>query len=86
METSAVMTPALPYKQVGKAAGLKKQKVKEVAEAMMEVLAKHVKSVGSFKVAGAINMTLEQKPATASKPASQTVRVEALKQRCTWRH
>ena len=72
-----IMTPAQAYKQVANTVGLKKKKVNEVAEAMMEVSAKQLKSVGAFKIVGALNMTLEQTVARGG--IKNTVHVEALR-------
>merc|ERR1712217_422395 len=92
---SSAMTATAAYKSVGESAGLKVKQVKECVEAYMAVAASQLKAVGSFKLAGAINMRLKKKPATPArkgvnpftkepcvfkaKPASKTVRALPLK-------
>ena len=57
--TPPPMTQKAVYKKVGETVGLQPKKVKEVAEAMMAVAAKQLKSAGSFKIAGALNLKLK---------------------------
>merc|ERR1712178_107797 len=93
--SSSVMTATAAYKSAGESAGLKVKQVKECVEAYMAVAASQLKAVGSFKLAGAINMRLKKKPATPArkgvnpftkepcvfkaKPASKTVRTLPMK-------
>merc|ERR1719436_1124275 len=93
--TSAAMTVTGAYKSVGETKGFKAKQVKECVEAYMAVAAAQLKSAGSFKLAGAINMKLKKKPATPArkgvnpftkepcvfkaKPASKTVRALPMK-------
>merc|ERR1712238_395741 len=80
---------------VAETTGLKPKQVKEAAEALMAVAAKQLKTAGSFKIAGALNLKLKKKPARPArkglnpftkepcvfkaKPASQTVRALPMK-------
>ena len=84
------MTASAAYKSVAESTGLKQKEVKDTMEALMGVAAAQLKKVGSFKIAGALNLKLKQKPATPArkgvnpftkepcvfkaKPASKTVR------------
>ena len=83
------------YVVIASVVGLKPKQVKEIAEAMMALAAKQVQSVGSFKLAGAINIKFEKQLATAghfsvhpitkepwffkAKKASQKWRIIAMK-------
>merc|ERR1712190_400351 len=87
------MTATAAYKSVAESTGLKAKDVKGTMEALMGVAADQLKKVGSFKIAGALN--LKQKPATPArkgvnpftkepcvfkaKPASKTVRALPMK-------
>merc|ERR1712014_38083 len=89
------MTATAAYKSVAESTGLKTKDVKGALEAMMSVAATQLKKVGSFKIAGALNLKLKQKPATPArkgvnpftkepcvfkaKPASKTVRALPMK-------
>merc|ERR1712087_818607 len=95
MKAGGAMTASGAYSAVAEKVGLKAKDVKGVFEAMMVVAADQLKKNGSFKVAGALNLKLKKKSATAArkgvnpftkepcvfkaKPASQTVRALALK-------
>merc|ERR1719432_270993 len=90
MKAGGPMTVSGAYSAVAEKVGLKAKDVKGVFEAMMAVAADQLKKNGSFKVAGALNLKLKKKPATAArkgvnpftkepcvfkaKPASKTVR------------
>merc|ERR1712013_751615 len=81
------------YSAVAETTGLKSKQVKEAAEALMSVAAKQLKSAGSFKIAGALNLKLKPaRPARKgvnpftkepcvfkAKPASVTVRALPMK-------
>merc|ERR1711953_844464 len=58
------MTATAAYKSVAESTGLKAKEVKGTLEALMGVAATELKKVGSFKIAGALNLKLKQKPAT----------------------
>merc|ERR1712113_489751 len=89
------MTASAAYKSVAESTGLKQKEVKDTMEALMSVAAGQLKKVGSFKIAGALNLKLKQKPATPArkgvnpftkepcvfkaKPASKTVRALPMK-------
>ena len=91
----AGMTASGAYSAVAETVGLKPKQVKDAMEALMTVAAKQLKSAGSFKLAGALNMKLKKKPARPArkgvnpftkepcvfkaKPASQTVRALPMK-------
>merc|ERR1711988_496053 len=62
-----VMTATAAYKSVAESTGLKTKDVKGAIEAMMTVAATQLKKVGSFKIAGALNLRLKQKPATPAR-------------------
>merc|ERR1712007_251074 len=95
MKSGGAMTASGAYSAVAERVGLKSKDVKGVFEAMMVVAADQLKKNGSFKVAGALNLKLKKKPATAArkgvnpftkepcvfkaKPASQTVKVLPMK-------
>merc|ERR1711920_860145 len=90
-----VMTATAAYQSVAETTGLKQKAVKGVVEAMVGVAADQLKKAGSFKIAGALNLKLKQKPATPArkgvnpftkepcvfkaKPASKTVRALPMK-------
>merc|ERR1712151_793454 len=89
------MTATAAYKSVAESTGLKAKEVKGTMEALMGVAADQLKKVGSFKIAGALNLKLKQKPATPArkgvnpftkepcvfkaKPASKTVKALPMK-------
>merc|ERR1712139_617338 len=89
------MTTTAAYKSVAESVGLKTKDVKGTMEALVGVAAYQLKKVGSFKIAGALNLKLKQKPATPArkgvnpftkepcvfkaKPASKTVRALPMK-------
>ena len=89
------MTPTAAYQSVAETTGLKQKAVKGAVEAMVGIAADQLKKVGSFKIAGALNLKLKQKPATPArkgvnpftkepcvfkaKPASKTVRALPMK-------
>merc|ERR1712228_837991 len=89
------MTATAVYQSVAETTGLKTKDVKGAVEAIMGVAAAQLKTNGSFKFAGMLNMKLKKKPATPArkgvnpftkepcvfkaKPASKTVRVLAMK-------
>merc|ERR1712238_118222 len=95
MKAGGAMTASGAYSAVAEKVGMKAKDVKGVFEAMMAVAADQLKKNGSFKIAGAINLKLKKKPATAArkgvnpftkepcvfkaKPASQTVKVFPMK-------
>merc|ERR1712190_691058 len=90
-----VMTATAAYQSVAETTGLKQKAVKGVVEAMVGIAADQLKKVGSFKIAGALNLKLKSKPATPArkgvnpfteepcvfkaKPASKTVRALPMK-------
>merc|ERR1712164_135787 len=94
-KSSGKMTATGAYSAVAEKTGLKSRQVKEVAEAVVALAATQLKKNGQFKFAGALNMKLKKKPATAArkgvnpftkepcvfkaKPASKTVRALPMK-------
>merc|ERR1712226_1209020 len=94
-KSTGKMTATGAYSAAAEKTGLKSRKVKEVAEAVIALAAEQLKKSGQFKFAGALNMKLKKKPATAArkganpftkepcvfkaKPASKTVRVLPMK-------
>merc|ERR1712224_70566 len=92
---SKAMTATGAYASVGESTGLKGKQVKECVEAYMALATAQLKTSGSFKLAGAINMKLKKKPARPAKkgvnpftkepcvfkakPASKTVRALPMK-------
>merc|ERR1719183_151305 len=94
MKTGA-MTQTSVFQSVAETTGLKTKDVKGVVDAFMGVAVAQVKSSGSFKIAGMLNMKLKKKPATKArkgvnpftkepcvfkaKPASKTVRCLPMK-------
>merc|ERR1712196_174063 len=92
---SRKMTATGAYSAVAEKTGLKTKQVRGVAEAIVALAATVLKKNGKFKCAGALNMKLKKKPATAArkgvnpftkepcvfkaKPASQTVRALPMK-------
>merc|ERR1739849_45808 len=92
---SSAMTATGAYASVGESTGLKDKQVKQCVEAYMALAAAQLKTSGSFKLAGAINMKLKKKPARPAKkgvnpftkepcvfkakPASNTVRALPMK-------
>merc|ERR1711870_109581 len=61
------MTATAAYASVAETTGLKTRAVKEVMEALVGVAADQLKKAGSFKIAGALNLKLKQKPATPAR-------------------
>merc|ERR1712070_830877 len=92
---SSAMTATGAYASVGESTGLKGKQVKECLETYMALAASQLKTSGSFKLGGTINMKLKSKPARPAKkgvnpftkepcvfkakPASKTVRALPLK-------
>merc|ERR1719450_1186418 len=95
MKAMKAMTASGAYASVGESTGLKGKQVKECLEAYMALAASQLKTSGSFKLGGTINMKLKSKPARPAKkgvnpftkepcvfkakPASKTVRALPLK-------
>ena len=91
----AAMTATASYDAVAETTGLKRKDVKSIVEGIMGVAAEELKKIGSFKLAGMLNLKLKKKPATAArkdvnpfmketcafkaKPTSKTVKVIAMK-------
>merc|ERR1712098_348201 len=91
----AAMTAHGAYSSVAEKTGLKAKDVKSVVEGVVAVAAAQLKACGKFKLAGALNLKLKKKPATAArkgvnpftkepcvfkaKPASKTVRALPMK-------
>merc|ERR1712176_962526 len=89
------MTATEACSSVATSTGLKSKDVRAVVASYMSVAAEQLKKNGSFKFAGALNLKLKKKAATAArkginpftkepcvfkaKPASRTVRALALK-------
>merc|ERR1719305_1253593 len=63
----AGMTQTGVFQSVSETTGLKTKDVKGVVEALMGVAVEQVKKSGSFKLAGMLNMTLKNKPATKAR-------------------
>ena len=64
------------YSTTAEMVGLAPKQVKELADAMMAPVAKEVNSAGSFNIAGAINIKLEKKPATAARKGVHSITKE----------
>merc|ERR1719437_376251 len=95
MKAMKAMTASGAYASVGESTGLKGKQVKECLEAYVALAASQLKTSGSFKLGGTINMKLKTKPARPAKkgvnpftkepcvfkakPASKTVRALPLK-------
>merc|ERR1711879_827980 len=95
MKAAKTMTASAAISSVATTTGLKSKDVKAVVSTYMELAAKELKKSGVFKVAGALNLKLKQKPATKArqginpftkepcvfkaKPASKTVKALPLK-------
>ena len=95
MKAKKAMTASGAYASVGESTGLKGKQVKECLEAYVALAASQLKTSGSFKLGGTINMKLKTKPARPAKkgvnpftkepcvfkakPASKTVRALPLK-------
>merc|ERR1712093_563097 len=91
----AKMTASGAYSSVSESTGLKSKDVKAAVEGLMAVAATQLQKVGSFKIAGMLNMKLKKKPARPArkgvnpftkepcvfkaKPASKTVRALPMK-------
>ena len=89
------MTATAVYQSVAESTGLKSKDVKGAVGALIGVAVDQLKKAGSFKVAGALNLKLKQKPATLArkgvnpftkepcvfkaKPASKTVKAFPMK-------
>ena len=89
------MTATAVYQSVAETTGLKTKDVKDTVEAIMGLAAEELKTAGSFKFAGMLNMKLQKKAATTArkgvnpftkepcvfnaKPASKTVKDYAMK-------
>merc|ERR1712010_444414 len=95
MKAGGVMTQTGVFQSVAETTGLKTKDVKGVVDAFMGVAIAQVKTSGSFKIAGMLNMKLKNKPATKArkginpftkepcvfkaKPTSKTVRCLPMK-------
>merc|ERR1712153_249718 len=95
MKTS--MTASAAYTAVAEKTGLKPKDVKAAMEAIIDMAAKEMKKSGSFKLGGALNLKLKNKPAKKAmkginpftkepcvfkaKPASKTVRAIPMKKK-----
>merc|ERR1719387_1335113 len=66
-KSSGKLTATGAYSLVAEKTGLKSRQVKEVAEAVVALAATQLKKSGQFKFAGALNMKLKKKPATAAR-------------------
>merc|ERR1712046_514790 len=91
----SAMTASGAYSSVAETTRLKSKDVKAVMEGIIEIAAEQLKKNGSFKLAGALNLKLEKKPARPArkglnpftkepcvfkaKPASKTVRALPMK-------
>merc|ERR1712196_145979 len=91
----SAMTASGAYSSVAETTGLKSKDVKACMEGLVEIAAEQLKKNGKFKFAGALNLKLKKKPATAArkgvnpftkepcvfkaKPASKTVRALPMK-------
>merc|ERR1711879_892625 len=89
------MSVSAAYNSVAESTELKPGQVKEVVEALIDLAAKELKSSGSFKLGGALNLKLKKKPATPkrkgtnpftgepcvfkARPASKTVKAFPMK-------
>merc|ERR1719181_937678 len=83
------------YASIAEKTGLKSKDVKAAVAGIIAVAAEQLKSCGSFKLGGALNLKLKKKPATKArkginpftkepcvfkaKPASKTVRALPMK-------
>merc|ERR1719375_1811123 len=95
MKATGAMTQTGVFQSVAESTGLKTKDVKSVVDAFLGVAVDQVKTSGSFKIAGMLNMKLKTKPATKernginpftkepcvfkAKPASKTVRCLPMK-------
>merc|ERR1719271_2026017 len=95
MKAGGAMTKTGVFQSVAETTGLKTKDVKGVMDAFMGVAVEQVKTAGSFKIAGMLNMKLKNKPAKKArkginpftkepcvfkaKPASKTVRCLPMK-------
>ena len=81
--TPPSMTQKQVYKIVGDKVGLKPKKVKEVADAMMELAATQLKSSGTFNLGSAFKMTFQARRRHASsaikRPAAAHINVSPVK-------
>ena len=94
-KASNVLTATGVYASTAESTGLKAKDVKAVVEGVVAIAAEQLKKNGSFKLAGALNIKLKNKPARKAhkgvnpftkepcvfkaKPASKTVKAFAMK-------
>merc|ERR1719411_1146665 len=92
---SGALTASGAYASVAESIGIKAKDVKVAVEGLLAVASGQLKSHGSFKIAGALNLKLKKKPAVPArkgvnpftkepcvfkaKPASKTVRCLPMK-------
>merc|ERR1712167_113527 len=92
---TGALTTAGAYSSVAESMGLKPKAVKAAVEGVLGLAAAQLKTNGTFKVAGMLNLKLKVKPATPArkgvnpftkepcvfkaKPASKTVRALPMK-------
>ena len=76
MKTKKAMRVMETYSVAAEMIGSTPKQVKEVAEALMALAAKEVKSAGSFNIAGAINIKLKKNPATAARKGVHSITKE----------
>merc|ERR1719213_957131 len=95
MKAGSAMIATGAYQSVSEKLDLEGKQVKDCVEAYMALAAAQLKTSGSFKLGGAINMKLKKKPARPAKkginpftkepcvfkakPASKTVRALPMK-------
>ena len=76
MKTKKAMRVMETYSVVAEMIGSTPKQVNEVAEAMMALAAKEVKSAGSFNIVGAFNIKLKNKTATAARRGVHSITKE----------
>ena len=68
------MAPMQQYRIVGIGTDLKPKDVKAAAQGMLTYAAEQLNKCGTFQIADMLKFKVKVKPATATKPASQTVK------------
>merc|ERR1711985_38114 len=67
MKAGGAITQTGVFQSVAESTGLKTKDVKSVVDTFMGVAVAQVKTSGSFKIAGMLNMKLKNKPATKAR-------------------
>ena len=75
---SGALTSAGAYRSVAKTVGVKPKNVKAAVEGLLGLAAAQLKTNGTFKVAGMLNLRLKVKPASKTVKVFPTKEIKAM--------